>query len=84
MLGRIKHGLTFRLERMVMRAPFARLGIILGLVLAVEPGVESTGEAVWWAFLRLMAPGYRGDGQGIARAWVATADPTGPHVLMAL
>lgn len=84
MLDRIKHWLTFRLEQLVMRGPLARFAIILALVLAValvagvlvraiSPGFESTGEAIWWAFLRLTDPGYLGDDVGIARASVATA-----------
>jgi hypothetical protein len=84
MLGRIKHWLTFRLERLVMHGALARFGIILALILvvavgagllvrAVAPGFESTGQAVWWAFLRLTDPGYLGDDEGLARASVATA-----------
>ena len=84
MLSRIKHWLTFRLERMVMHGPLARFAIILGLVVAVAvvagllvravaPGFESTGEAIWWAFLRLTDPGYLGDDVGVARASVSTA-----------
>jgi hypothetical protein len=84
MLSRIKHWLIFFLERMVMRGALARFAIILALILgvalgggllvrAVAPGFESTGEAVWWAFLRLTDPGYLGDDVGVARASVATA-----------
>jgi len=84
MLRRIKHWLTFRLERIVMRGPLARLAIILGLVIAVAviaglvvrvlapAGFASAGEAMWWAFLRLTDPGYLGDDEGVARASVAT------------
>ncbi len=41
-------------------------------VLAAGSGFERTGEAVWWAFLRLTDPGYLGDDVGAVNRTVST------------
>jgi hypothetical protein len=83
MFSRLKNLLLFRLEQTMVRGPAARLAFILTLVVlvaivagllarALAPGFESTGDAIWWAFLRLTDPGYLGDDQGVAKATIST------------
>ncbi len=81
MLRRGLNVITYRLERLLLLGPLARLfivGALIGLV-SVSGGIalmiidgEPPWAAVWWAFLRMSDPGYLGDDQGSARRFVAT------------
>ncbi|MCP3867794.1 MAG: hypothetical protein GY703_06810 [Gammaproteobacteria bacterium] len=83
MFQQTRNRLVFQLERIIMRGPLARFGLMLVLVVLVSlvagilvrqvaPGFDTTPDAVWWAFLRLTDPGYLGDDQGLAKAVVST------------
>ena len=84
MLSRVKNSLIFRLERLMMRGPVARFGFVLilllilalaaGLLIAkLDPGFESTGDAVWWAFEHVVVPEYVDDDEGVLKRTIATA-----------
>ena len=76
MLVRLRNRINFYLERMILRGAHYRLLFIAALIGFISAGsgmlvfkattdFSTTGEAIWWAFLRLTDPGYLGDGQGI-------------------
>ena len=82
-LRRAKNLVKFRLERFMLRGASSRLLVIAALigllslaggvvVRGVSGGFDSTGAAVWWAFLRLTDPGYLGDDVGTFRRVVST------------
>lgn len=58
---------------MVIGAAIGLISILGGwAVLAMGSGFEGTGEAIWWAFLRLTDPGYLGDDVGTVNRTVST------------
>ena len=82
MVSRLKDWFIFRLERAMMRGAFSRFGVIALLVLLISlgggllirvlaPEFESTGDAVWWAFLRLTDAGYLGEDAGAVKRTVS-------------
>lgn len=82
-LRRLLNRLKFELERFVVRSPLHRLLFIALLIGAVSVSAgwlarriggpfDSTGEAIWWAFLRLTDPGYLGDDRGAALRVIST------------
>lgn len=54
---------------------------LLGGLLILPTGEESSSEAVWWAFLRLTDPGYLGDDAGTWRRTVSTMLTISGYVL---
>jgi hypothetical protein len=48
------------------------LGGFLVLALSATESVNSPGEALWWAFLRLTDPGYLGDDMGVWQRLIST------------
>jgi ion channel POLLUX/CASTOR len=83
MLQHLKNRCKFRLERIILRGAHYRLLVMaaaIGLVAAAggilvwkgDQGFSSSGEAIWWAFLRLTDPGYLGDDEGVFRRIVST------------
>ena len=54
---------------------------LLGGLLILPTGEESSSEAVWWAFLRLTDPGYLGDDEGTWRRTVSTMLTISGYVL---
>ena len=75
--------LRFHLERLVLRGLGAHLmiaAVIIAVVAVVAgelavilvPEFSDTGDAIWWAFLRLTDPGYLGDDQGVAQRTIST------------
>jgi hypothetical protein len=83
MIDRLKNLVTFQVERFILRGSLYRLlfiALVIGLISIVAglvasffaAGFESTGEAIWWAFLRLTDPGYLGDDQGYLLRTVST------------
>ena len=92
MIKRAKDRFTFLVERMLLRGAHYRLlfiAALLGVIAAVggalvmefAGGFSSTGEAMWWAFLRLTDPGYLGDDEGLVRRTVSTAVTISGYVL---
>ena len=92
MLRRLLNRLKFELERFVVRSPLHRLLFIALLIGAVSLGAgllahrtggpfASTGDAVWWAFLRLTDPGYLGDDQGAVLRTISTVVTVVGYVL---
>ena len=82
MASRVKDWLVFRLERAMMRGALSRFAVIALMVLIVSlgggllirlvaPEFESTGDAVWWAILRLTDPGYLGEDAGAVKRTVS-------------
>jgi len=82
MVSRLKDWLIFRLEQAMIRGALSRFAVIALMVLLVSlgggllirllvPEIESTGDAVWWAFLRLTDPGYLGDDAGAVKRVVS-------------
>ena len=82
MVSRLKDWLVFRLERAMMQGALSRFAVIALMVLIVSlgggllirlvaPEFESTGDAVWWAFLRLTDPGYLGEDAGAVKRTVS-------------
>lgn len=83
MLRRFWNRFWFELERFVVRGPLHRvvfIGVAIALIsliggviaVRISPSFENTGEAVWWAFLRLTDPGYLGDDRGAALRTLST------------
>lgn len=83
MLRRLLNRLKFELERFVVRSPLHRLLFIALLIGSVSVSAgwlarriggpfDSTGDAIWWAFLRLTDPGYLGDDRGAALRVIST------------
>ncbi len=75
MIFRLKDWLMYRLERAMVQGAFSRFAVIALMVLIVSlgggilirilvPEFESTGDAIWWAFLRLTDAGYLGEDAG--------------------
>ncbi len=73
----------FLIERLLMRGLRYRLlfaALVVGMVAVVsgevarllDPELGGSGDAIWWAFLRLTDPGYLGDDEGTARRVVST------------
>ena len=85
MFKRVRNRLKFRLERMLVRGAHYRLLLMaatVGLIAALggllvwngdQQGFDNSGEAIWWAFLRLTDPGYLGDDEGLMRRIISTA-----------
>lgn len=84
MLRRLWDRFSYWMERTFVRGAQYRLLLIaavIGLiavlggaaVLAWGSGFQRTGDAVWWAFLRLTDPGYLGDDTGTVNRVIATA-----------
>ena len=82
MFARLKSWVVFHLEQTLVRGPFSRFAAILLIVLiiavgggllvrALVPGFESSGDAVWWAFLRLTDPGYLGEDEGAIKRLIS-------------
>ena len=82
MVSRLKDWLIFRLEQAMMRGALSRFAVIALMVLLVSlgggllirllaPEFESTGDAVWWAFLRLTDAGYLGEDAGAVKRTVS-------------
>ena len=83
LLRRFWNRFWFELERFVVRGPLHRvvfIGVAIALIslvggmiaVRISPAFENTGEAVWWAFLRLTDPGYLGDDRGAALRTLST------------
>src|SRR5689334_22509526 len=83
MLRRFWNRFWFELERFVVRGLLHRvvfIGIAILLIsvgggliaVRLTPAFENTGEAIWWAFLRLTDPGYLGDDRGAALRTLST------------
>ena len=84
LLTRFWNRFWFELERFVVRGPLHRvvfigvaialISLIGGLIAVRIPsgGFENTGDAIWWAFLRLTDPGYLGDDRGAGLRTLST------------
>ena len=83
MFTTFKNALKFRLERFILRGAQYRLlliGALIGLVSTVAgllafsatADFGSSGQGIWWAFLRLTDPGYLGDDKGYVLATIST------------
>lgn len=82
MLRRFWNRFWFELERFVVRGPLQRvvfigvaialISVIGGLIAVRISPFDSTGDAVWWAFLRLTDPGYLGDDRGAGLRTLST------------
>ncbi len=83
MRDEIRRTILYAIERTLVRGAHYRFLVVvagIGLVsifgglvlLAGGESTESTGEAIWWAFLRLSDPGYLGDDEGLWRRVVST------------
>jgi len=73
---RIVDRFNFFLERQFIKGTHVQLLFVVALigflsisgglmVMPVDEPSNSTGDTLWWAFLRLTDPGYLGDGEGI-------------------
>ena len=82
---RLKQRLLFFLERQLIKGAQYQLlfvavliglltiiGGLLVLALSATESVNSSGEALWWAFLRLTDPGYLGDDTGVWQRLIST------------
>ena len=77
---RIVDRFNFFLERQFIKGTHVQLLFVVALigflsisgglmVMPVDEPSNSTGDTLWWAFLRLTDPGYLGDDEGI---WIRT------------
>ncbi|MFW6054690.1 MAG: CASTOR/POLLUX-related putative ion channel, partial [Thermodesulfobacteriota bacterium] len=82
-VNKYTNSFRFRLERLLLRGAGYRLlfiALLIGLVTALggllalvaAGGFSGSGEALWWAFLRLSDPGYLGDDQGLVLRSIST------------
>ncbi len=91
MFASLLHRVQFLVERFLVRGPLFRLLFIVATVVSVSivgglavvgtGEFESTGAAIWWAFLRLSDPGYLGDDQGLYVRAVSTVLTVAGYVL---
>lgn len=83
MIDPIRYRFQFYLERFLLRGAIYRLlfiAALIGFISIVAGGTaryfssnfQTTGEAVWWAFLRLTDPGYLGDDSGFGLRFIST------------
>jgi hypothetical protein len=83
MIDPIRYRFQFNLERFLLRGALYRLlfiAALIGLISIIAGGTArllshdfaTSGEAVWWAFLRLTDPGYLGDDKGLGLRTIST------------
>lgn len=83
MIDPVRYRFQFYLERFLLRGAHYRLlfiAALIGLVSIVFGGAAryfssdfaTSGEAFWWAFLRLTDPGYLGDDRGLSLRIIST------------
>lgn len=83
MIDPVRYRFQFYLERFLLRGAHYRLlfiAALIGLISIIFGGAAryfssdfaTTGEAFWWAFLRLTDPGYLGDDKGLSIRIIST------------
>lgn len=83
MIDPVRYRFQFYLERFLLRGAHYRLlfiAALIGLITILfgsaaryfSSNFATTGEAFWWAFLRLTDPGYLGDDQGLHLRIIST------------
>lgn len=83
MIDPVRYRFQFYLERFLLRGAHYRLlfiAALIGLITIIFGGAAryfsgdfaTTGDAFWWAFLRLTDPGYLGDDKGLSLRIIST------------
>ena len=83
-MNRLFNRLYYLTETLLMRSPGYQLLLVALVIIALSVvggavvhfayplAYRDTGEAIWWAFLRLTDPGYLGDDHGVVPRVVST------------